>query len=215
MGKKIIKKIKYIFSAVLDIIYPPYNKCIICNSENFIGICPLCKSNIKRIQTQEEILSYGFYGGVLKELILSFKYDKNFTAGDILAELLLNLIEEEKINGDYICYVPMSKKSLKKRGFNQCEIIAKKIGEKLDIPVSRCIVKNKNTKEQKTLSKEERMRNVVGAFEIRENSKIYNKKIILIDDVITTGATLLECKKVLEKNAVEEITILTIAKSHI
>lgn len=215
MGKKIIKEVKNIFSAVLDIIYPADDKCIICNAEDFIGICSLCKSNIKRIQTQEEILSYGFYGGILKELILAFKYDKNFTAGDILVDLLLSLIEEEKVDGDYICYVPMTKRSMKKRGFNQCEVIAEKIGDKLNIPVSKCLIKNKNTKEQKTLSKEERMKNIEGVFDIKNKSKIYNKKVILIDDVVTTGATLLECKKLLEKNAVEKITILTIAKSHI
>ena len=215
MGKKIIKEVKNILSAVLDIIYPADDKCIICNAEDFIGICPLCKSNIKRIQTQEEILSYGFYGGILKELILAFKYDKNFTAGDILVDLLLSLIEEEKVDGDYICYVPMTKRSMKKRGFNQCEIIAEKIGDKLNIPVSKCLIKNKNTKEQKTLSKEERMKNIKGVFDIKDKSNIYNKKVILIDDVVTTGATLLECKKLLEKNAVEKITILTIAKSHI
>lgn len=215
MGKKIIKEVKNIFSAVLDIIYPADDKCIMCNAEDFIGICPLCKSNIKRIQTQEEILSYGFYGGILKELILAFKYDKNFTAGDILVDLLLSLIEEEKVDGDYICYVPMTKRSMKKRGFNQCEVIAEKIGDKLNIPVSKCLIKNKNTKEQKTLSKEERMKNIEGVFDIKNKSKIYNKKVILIDDVVTTGATLLECKKLLEKNAVEKITILTIAKSYI
>lgn len=215
MEQKIIKKIKYITSAVLDIIYPPANKCIICDAEDFIGICPLCKGSIKRVKSQEEILSYGFYGGILKELILSFKYGKNFTAGDVLAELLLTLIKEEKVEGDYICYVPMSKKAIKKRGFNQCEIIGKKIGEELNIPISNCIVKSKDTKEQKTLAKEERIKNVKGAFEIKEEAKIYNKKIILIDDVVTTGATLQECREILKKSDVEKITILTIAKSHI
>lgn len=141
MGKKIVKEIKEIIATILNIIYPPEDKCIICDAEEFVGICPLCKSKIKKIGLQEEILSYGFYGGILKELILSFKYKKNFTAGSVLAELLLELIKEEKIDIEVICYVPMSKKSIKKRGFNQCEILAKKLGDELNIPVSNCLVK--------------------------------------------------------------------------
>lgn len=214
MGKKIIKEIKNIVETILDIIYPPSNRCIICNAEDFIGICPYCKSKIKRVENQEDVLSYGYYGGVLKELILAFKYDKNFTAGNVISELLLNLIYENRIEFDAIYYVPMSKSSIKKRGFNQCEIIAKNLSKSLNIPVSNSLIKIKNTKEQKSLSKDERYKNIKGAFKIRENN-IKNKRILLVDDVVTTGATLLECKKVLENYDIEEITVLTIAKSHI
>ncbi|SCJ90528.1 DNA utilization protein GntX [uncultured Clostridium sp.] len=214
MGKKIIKEIKNIVETIIDIIYPPSNRCIICNAEDFIGICPYCKSKIKRVENQEDVLSYGYYGGVLKELILAFKYDKNFTAGNVISELLLNLIYENRIEFDAIYYVPMSKSSIKKRGFNQCEIIAKNLSKSLNIPVSNSLIKIKNTKEQKSLSKDERYKNIKGAFKIRENN-IKNKRILLVDDVVTTGATLLECKKVLENYDIEEITVLTIAKSHI
>ena len=108
----------------------------------------------------------------------------------------------------------MSKNSIKKRGFNQCEVIAKHLSEELNIPVSKSLIKIKDTKEQKSLSKEERYKNIKDAFEIRDK-KILNKRILLIDDVVTTGATLLECEKIFKKYNVEEITVLTIAKSHI
>ena len=214
MGKKSIKEIRAVISAILDLIYPPLNKCIVCSSEGFIGICPLCESKIKRVEKQDHILSYGYYGGILKEVILAFKYEKNFTAAKIISELLLDLIYERKIECDVICYVPMSKNSIKKRGFNQCEVIAKHLSEELNIPVSKSLIKIKDTKEQKSLSKEERYKNIKDAFEIRDK-KILNKRILLIDDVVTTGATLLECEKIFKKYNVEEITVLTIAKSHI
>lgn len=215
MGKKIIKEVNSIISYLIDIIYPAEEKCIICDEDGFIGICPFCESKINKIRSQDGILSYGYYGGILKDLILSFKYNKNFTAGRVISELLLTLINEEKIECDMICYVPMTKSSIKKRGFNQCEIIAKRISKKLNIPVSKALIKVKNTKEQKTLSKEERKNNIKDAFIIKENKEILNKRILLVDDVITTGTTLLECKKILEKSGAEKITILTIAKSHI
>lgn len=214
MGKKIFKEIKEIISMILDLIYPPSNNCIICNAEDFVGICPLCKSKIKRIENQDKILSYGYYGGILKELILAFKYDRNFTAGNVISELLLDFIYKNGVKFDVIYYVPMTKASIKKRGFNQCEIIAKNLSKSLNVPISNSLIKIKDTREQKTLSKEGRYKNIKGAFKIRKNNSLY-KNILLIDDVVTTGATLLECKKVLENFNIEEITILTIAKSHI
>ena len=215
MGKEIIKIIKIALEALLDIIYPYDNKCIICGVEGFLGICSKCKSEIKRVHQQEEIMAYGYYGGVLKKLILNLKYHKSFIAGKVLADLLCQIIIEKKLSIDCICYVPISKDSLKKRGFNQCSVLAKNISSILDIPVIDCLVKVKETKEQKLLGKEERMKNILDAFEIKNKEKLFNKNILLIDDVYTTGATINECKKNIEKCNINKIYLLTIAKSNI
>ena len=215
MGKEIIKIIKIALEALLDIIYPYDNKCIICGVEGFLGICSKCKSEIKRVHQQEEIMAYGYYGGVLKKLILNLKYHKSFIAGKVLADLLCQIIIEKKLSIDCICYVPISKDSLKKRGFNQCSVLAKNISSILDIPVIDCLVKVKETKEQKLLGKEERMKNILDAFEIKNKEKLFKKNILLIDDVYTTGATINECKKNIEKCNIYKIYLLTIAKSNI
>lgn len=215
MGKEIIKIIKIALEALLDIIYPYDNKCIICGVEGFLGICSKCKSEIKRVHQQEEIMAYGYYGGVLKKLILNLKYHKSFIAGKVLADLLCQIIIEKKLSIDCICYVPISKDSLKKRGFNQCSVLAKNISSILDIPVIDCLVKVKETKEQKLLGKEERMKNILDAFEIKNKEKLFKKNILLIDDVYTTGATINECKKSIEKCNINKIYLLTIAKSNI
>ena len=215
MGKEIIKIIKIALEALLDIIYPYDNKCIICGVEGFLGICSKCKSEIKRVHQQEEIMAYGYYGGVLKKLILNLKYHKSFIAGKVLADLLCQIIIEKKLSIDCICYVPISKDSLKKRGFNQCSVLAKNISSILDIPVIDCLVKVKETKEQKLLGKEERMKNILDAFEIKNKEKLFKKNILLIDDVYTTGATINECKKNIEKCNINKIYVLTIAKSNI
>ena len=215
MGKEIIKIIKIALEALLDIIYPYDNKCIIRGVEGFLGICSKCKSEIKRVHQQEEIMAYGYYGGVLKKLILNLKYHKSFIAGKVLADLLCQIIIEKKLSIDCICYVPISKDSLKKRGFNQCSVLAKNISSILDIPVIDCLVKVKETKEQKLLGKEERMKNILDAFEIKNKEKLFKKNILLIDDVYTTGATINECKKNIEKCNINKIYLLTIAKSNI
>lgn len=214
MGKRIIKKIKIFVNEFLYLIFPPKNKCITCDIE-YIGLCPLCFSKLVRVKNSEEIISYGYYSGVLKEIILNFKYKKNFLAGEIIADLIIELIKENNINGDYILYVPGNKKSIKNRGFDQCEFIANKVSFKLDIPLLKQIKKKENVKEQKRLSKEERFINIKDAFYIKDTNTIKDKEIILIDDVITTGATLLEVKKILIEEKVYKINILTAAKSYI
>lgn len=214
MGKWVNKKVKIFLNEFLYLIFPPKNKCITCDIE-YIGLCPLCFSKLVRVKNSEEIISYGYYSGILKEVILDFKYKKNFLAGEIIADLIIELIKENNINGDYILYVPGNKKSIKKRGFDQCEFIANKVSFKLDIPLLKDIKKKENIKEQKRLTKEERFLNIKGAFYIKGKNTIKGKEIILIDDVITTGATLLEAKKILIEEKVSKINILTAAKSYI
>ncbi|WP_300385602.1 phosphoribosyltransferase family protein [Clostridium sp.] len=162
-----------------------------------------------------EIISYGYYSGVLKKVILEFKYKKNFFAGEIISDFIVELIKENNIKGDYIVYVPGNKKSIKKRGFDQCNFIANKVSIKLDIPILKVIKKKNNIKEQKRLSKEERFINIKDAFYINKNNNIKGHEIILIDDVITTGATLLEVGKILIEGDASKINILTVAKSYI
>ncbi|GAA0084192.1 ComF family protein [Clostridium sp. CTA-7] len=214
MGKRFIKLLKVFINELLDILYPPKNKCISCDNE-YIGLCKTCQKKIMRVKESSKILSYGYYSGVMKNLVLEFKYRKNFLAGNILANYLYELIKENNIKADGIFFIPSSKKSLKERGFNQCEFIAKIVGDRLGVPVYKDIIKIKNIKEQKTLSKEERLKNISGAFEAVSNINIKNKKVILIDDVVTTGATLLECEKLFIKNGACSIKMLTVAKSYI
>ncbi len=215
MGEKFKEIIRVVYHSILDVVYPYEYKCIICGAEEFIGICPCCKNKIAIIEEQEEILSYGYYGGILKELIFKFKYKNNFTAGKILSDLLESVIENQHINIDLICYIPMSKKSIRRRGYNQCEIIAKNLSRKLKVPVCDCIKKTRETEEQKKLCRSERLTNISGAFEIKDIEKIKGQNILLIDDVVTTGATLKECTKLFQKSKVNKITLLTIAKTNI
>ena len=218
MGKKIKRIIRKLWEGLIEVLYPRENYCIICKDDDCFGICNTCRKSIKVINEvyQDEIISYGYYGGVLKDLILKFKYKNNFTAGDILAEFLEEYIIKNFEYKEYIItYIPLSKKSKKNRGFNQCEYIAKKISRDLSIEVLDILTKQKETKEQKTLKRDERYENIKNAFTIEKGLDIKNYKIILIDDVTTTGATLQEAYKLLKKFEVKDIKLLTLAKSHI
>lgn len=215
MGKRVNKILKRIIKEILYLIYPPNDKCISCG-EDFIGLCPICKSEIKRVKdNSDNYYSYAYYNGVIKNVILNFKYKKVFLAGNILSQFLLELIKENNIEADGIFFVPASKKSIRKRGFNQCEVMAKEVGEVTSIPVYKSLMKVKETKEQKTLSKYDREKNIKDAFVVIKSEDVKDKRIILIDDVITTGATVKECEKVLKHFGAKEIKVLTISKNYI
>lgn len=117
----------------------------------------------------------------------------------------------EDIEADYILFVPLHKKRLKKRGFNQAEKIANKLGDLLDIPILDCISRVKNTKKLYKLNKEDREIELKNGFKIKENiNLIENKNVILIDDIFTTGSTANEISKVLKMNSVNSICIFTL-----
>lgn len=218
MGEAFNRIIRILWEGIVEVIYPRENYCIICKEEDCFGICEHCKKSIKTIDIayQDKIISYGYYGGVLKELILIFKYKSNFTAGDILAGFLEEYITKNFNYKEYIItYIPLSKKSKKARGFNQCEYIARKISRDLCIEASEVLIKGRETKEQKTLKKDERYENIKDAFKLKDGVNLEECNIILIDDVTTTGATINEAYRLLKKSKVKEIKLLTLAKSHI
>ena len=218
MGKTFKRIIRKLWEGLIEVVYPRENYCIICKEDDCFGICNTCKKSIKIINKayQEEVISYGYYGGVLKDLILKFKYKNNFTAGDILAEFLEEyIIKNFKYKEYMITYIPLSKKSKRNRGFNQCEYIAKKISKALSIEVIEVLIKPRETKEQKRLKRDERYENIKDAFKIKKGINLKKYNIILIDDVTTTGATLQEAYKLLKKFEVKDIKLLTLAKSHI
>ena len=213
MGEKIKIIIEIIRRGILEVLYPKESKCILCNMEDVEGICFKCRSNIKSCSDNNE-LCIGYYKGPLKELILKLKCKKDYVAG----EVLVNLIEEKIIDVDttyYLTYIPISNKSLNERGFNQCEYIAKELAFRNNFKVVNTLKKVREVKTQKTLSKEDRFDNIKGTFQVRDRKLTEGRNFILIDDVVTTGATLSEGVRALKENGAAEIKILTLAKSHI
>lgn len=116
---------------------------------------------------------------------------------------------------DIILVVPISKSRKKERGYNQSELIAKEISKIISVKLEKNILyKIKDTKPQSTLNKQQRKQNAEGAYIAENTLKIKNKKILIIDDIYTTGNTVNECAKVLVEKEIKRnnIGILTIAK---
>lgn len=211
MGRRIFKLLDYLKESVLQILFPCPSTCIVCEEEEEEGVCNSCLKTIK-LCTEDEY--YGYYKGALKELIHLFKFKKDFLAGEILVSMLETKISS--ISKDYILtYIPIGKRSKRIRGFNQCEYIAKLLSKRLDLKCMETLIKSKETRVQKELSKSERRENIKNSFSIKDKCDVKGKNFILIDDVVTTGATIEEGIKILKENGANEIKILTIAKSRI
>ena len=159
----------------------------------------------------DKVVSCIEYDNISKKLILDFKYKSKTYLCRYIAYLMKEKFTLEHIKADYILFVPLHKKRLNKRGFNQAEKIANKLGELLEIPVLDCINRIKNTKKLYKLNKEDREKELKNGFQVKENiNLIKNKDVILIDDIFTTGSTANEISKVLKMNSVNSICIFTL-----
>ena len=114
---------------------------------------------------------------------------------------------------DKIIPVPISKKRYKERGYNQSLLIANEISKQTNLElVNNCLIKTKNIIEQSKLNKEDRQQNIQGVYSIQNEEIITNKKVLLIDDIYTTGSTVNECSKILQQARPERIGVLVLAK---
>lgn len=210
---------------LLDLIYPPV--CGICETINKNHLCKQCESNIKKYEINE-IVSYKGnkdiyfdfqlktfnYKDIIRDKIIDYKFNEKAYLSKTFEKMIL---KNEKIYGflkkyDIILYVPMFRRNKFARGYNQAELIAKLIAKKLQINIERNnLIKVKETEKQSTLTKKQREKNVKDAFELINPEKIKNKKVILFDDIYTTGNTVNECSRILKEAGACEIAALTIA----
>jgi len=204
-----------LIDSLFAILFPP--RCLICRKTGDEALCPNCISKIKRIPCQnDEARSVGVYEGVLRTAIkkLKFKSKKKLARplAFLLVEYLNNWAPSETI--DYIVSVPLSKKRLRSRGFNQVDLLADVVSGELNIPfASDLLLRTKETKPQFELKREERFKNLKGAFEVSNTGNVKGKNILLLDDILTTGSTVSECAKVLKEAGASKICVLTLARA--
>ena len=155
------------------------------------------------------------YEEIIRKLILNYKFNEKDYIYKVFIQILKN---NKKIyckmkKYDIIIPVPISKKRLKTRGFNQSALIGRNIADFLDVEYNvNVLVKIKNNNTQSSLNKEEREQNVKGVYSIIKSFLIKDKSILLVDDIYTTGSTVNECSKILKQNGAKRIGIFTVAK---
>jgi ComF family protein len=148
-------------------------------------------------------------------MIHSFKYKNRVSLGVILSELMYEFIKAEgdvTKGVDVITAVPLGAWRRRQRGFNQAALLAANISKRTAISFGDILRKRRHTAYQNELSRDKRLTNLSGAFAVREGAAIGGLGILLIDDVMTTGATLEECSAVLLSAGAKAVTCLTLAR---
>ncbi len=185
-------------------------KCIVCGKyieyDNICGNCMIKKPYFVKHS------SYADYQGALKELILIYKYGEREEVKYLLSDLYLDLMKREfDFDFDYLIPVPMDKN--RKRGFNHMLEIVKLVSKKTGIKVlSGNLIKIKSTKPQVELDGKKRLKNLNNAFKVKNKQKIKGKKVLLFDDVYTTGTTILQCSREL-KIAGADVFAITLSRA--
>jgi competence protein ComFC len=155
---------------------------------------------------------FGDHSGVLKHLIWKYKYQFIRDLSSPLAGLLVSKFKpflSEKT--PVITYVPITKRRMKWRGFNQSELLARKVAETTGLKFTTTLFRTGQSKPQVGLKRKERIKNLQGQI-VGCTNKSNNKKVVIIDDVFTTGATLEECARVLREEGFREVYGMVISR---
>lgn len=230
--------VRDIFNGVADLIYPPF--CCSCGKGGDSYLCAKCIEEIRFIDHQhcrtcgtptekttcpecegreyafERAASVGVYEGALTKAIHTFKYDNRIALADRLAELMAmgyaNARFPERV--DLVIPVPVHRSRLVERGFNQAEELAVRFCRLKRLPYRKdVLIKKKKTPHQVELSQEMRYSNVKNVFAVRNSETVRGKRILLIDDVFTTGSTLSESAQVLMDAGAAGVYVYTLARS--
>lgn len=205
----------------LDLLYP--TKCIVCRKRLPPGIptiCPICRETLPfadSIRTKgkyiDKCVSAVRYEGSMREAILRFKFGGaqiyHIAFGELVAERIY-----EDLHGEFdvLSWVPLAPDRRKERGYDQVELIARNVSERLRIPLVPLLKKRRGVSAQSlTSSPEERRANIAGAYRVIDPSAVIDQRVLLIDDVVTTGATLSECAKTLRKAGAAKVLCATLA----
>lgn len=207
----------------LNILFPKV--CLNCGKQGEFYLCSSCflaldlRFRIFPVQNKyyDFLIYLGKYKDEIRNKLLQFKFYNKAYINEYFLEFLLkdkNICDFLK-SFDLIVPVPMYKDKKSRRGYNQTELFAKNLGKNLELSYEENIlIKFKENKTQSLLPQNERTKNVRDVFKIENYFEIKDKKIILIDDIFTTGATIQICSKLLKKAGAASIIALVIAKSH-
>ena len=212
----------------INFLYPP--TCIICGKSANYYICEKCNKRIKKyeeyhylsrdednnypIRHYDELIYILRYEKIIRKIMINYKfYSKPYISYFFAYRILNNKYLCEKIKEyDYIVPVPMSENKEKSRGYNQTKLITSIISKRLKIKESNNLKKVNNTLTQGKLNRLERINNIEGIYYIENNLEFIGKRIVLLDDIYTTGSTIEECARVISKSGAKEIFVIILAR---
>lgn len=203
---------------LLSFIYP--TKCPYCTK--FISYdeiaCKKCRDCFPK-QSANRFAKGGYhcyspflYKDIFADSVKRFKFKNHPEYSKKLAQPLANVVSKNinNVKFDFVTCVPMHKKKLNKRGYNQAQLLGRDLAKLIDLPYIDALVKVKDNKEQHKCTKAERSQNVKGAYKALTPQIIKNKTILIVDDIVTSGYTLGECCEILKQNGAKQVYCVTV-----
>ena len=214
-----------IFSSIMDVLFPP--RCVFCRKvvkSDEPSVCADCRSSLPFIsgsaaETKGDFFDVCYsplrYEGSVRSAVHRFKFKNAVGYADCFGELLADCIRENLAGRyDMISWVPLSEKRRKTRGYDQAFLLAQAAALSLDDIAVELLVRHTDAAAQSTLSdRSERRANVMGVYAVADPELVADKRILLIDDAVTTGATLSECARTLLIAGAQSVVCASLAKA--
>lgn len=213
-----------LLDGVLDLLYPPkcaFCRCLIPAGQD--GICEHCRKILPYTKNGGKqngnfftvCVSPLYYEENVRDALLRYKFQHlsayHVPFGHLIAEYVAENLADHSI--DFVSWVPLSRKRLRKRGYDQARLLAEQTAEDLCLPCLPVLKKVVHTAPQsRTGSQEKRKANISGAYQVLSPQTVSGKHILLIDDIITTGSTLSECARILGMAGAERVFCATVAR---
>jgi ComF family protein len=173
------------------------------------GRCSMCRLGLSGF---DAVYSFGSYEGALRKLIHLFKFNGVCPLAPVLGRYLKRALPVEQ-QFDLIVPMPLHWRRRWQRGFNQAGLLACEVARRFDLPVTNIVRRRKATLQQAGLTNAKRRANVSGAFRVRRGARLDGLRILLVDDVLTTGATAAACARVLKRGGAAHVTVLALART--
>ena len=173
------------------------------------GRCALCRLGLSGF---DAVYSFGSYEGALRKLIHLFKYDGVRPLARVFGKFLAPSIPIDD-RFDIIVPMPLHWRRRWQRGFNQSALLAREIARRLNLPLRKVVRRTRSTAAQAGLTNAKRRANVRGAFRIKSRVRLDGMRVLLVDDVLTTGATAASCARVLKRAGAASVTVLALART--
>lgn len=191
---------------IFRLLFPP--KCVLCRrllSRQETDLCHSCRTDTEEFTTAKNNLPFvaewtavWYYKDAVRSSLLRYKFYNLRSYAKVYGKLLALKVLESDLKYDCLSWIPVSKKRLRKRGYDQVELIAQVAAEALGLPLHSTLYKFRDTPAQSSLRNAyQRRANVLGAYKPIAPETVSGKHVLLLDDVITTGATASECARVL------------------
>lgn len=207
---------------MLEWLFP--GKCVLCRKilqKEETDLCRACRANQpeypygkKKVTRIADLTAVWMYEGNVRRSIHRYKFNGARHYADAYGRLLAMRILRDLRPADVITWVPISRQRFRKRGYDQVELLAKAVGGELGIPTEKLLEKFRDNRANSGLkTPAERRANVLGVYKVPEGADIRGKRVLLLDDIVTTGATASECARVLLTAGAEEVIFAAVASA--